>query len=205
MEGDYIPLEKLDALNNFLDYLIKNKEEKDNLEKYDKINKTDLLKLCFSHNDKIRLEPLLVFFDRFSDEIEKSDVAYIERFTMSPYVENREKMFFYDLIVTHDQLSYFNINFFNNKIKRKFNISNFDSEFYDQLRKYVKNLLHKEPSLIENATLVIESIETYYFGFSPKIEVKTLSEAIIDFIKGNKTSSDQEIILRAFNDSDFND
>jgi hypothetical protein len=206
LDGSYVPMEEQELINKMLEYSMKMLKEKDNLEKFDNMSKLELLKNSFKSTGKINLEALLTLMDKYADNIDKNDLIFIEKYTLSKQIPNKDKIFLYDVLSTGENVTFNNLTFFNNRLNKTFKLSEYDTSYYITLTKNLIKKLHKEPSLLMNAKTIIDHVQTYYFGFTPNFSVYDFATLIFDYLKGNKENEkDFVIIIRAITDSELLD
>ncbi|MDR2821412.1 MAG: DUF3196 family protein [Mycoplasmataceae bacterium] len=202
-EGSYIPLSYTYKFEELKSYGEKMEKEKHDFVHFSKLTREQLANTMFKNN-KLNVMALLIFFERFKDE--STDI--FEQFTLSPLVENSEKIYFFKLFDEYfltDTNKKINIKVFNNKLNKRF-IFDYGKEYYASLLKIIQNKLFKNPSSLNNAITVIKDIEAYYFGFVPRIQEEILANDIINYLNGDITKSEgMNIILHSIANEELND
>jgi hypothetical protein len=84
--------------------------------RYQKMERPALLRAIFIKN-KIDLEALLEYTKKY--KIDKKDIVYFEKFTLSPVIENKEKIFFLNIISEVEPE--FDIKVYNKNLNKFFN------------------------------------------------------------------------------------
>jgi hypothetical protein len=202
-EGCYIPLSYTYKFEQLKSYGEKMQKEKQEFIYFNRISKNQLASIMFKNN-KLNVKALLIFFDRFDDE--SNDI--FEHFTLSPLVENSEKIYFFKLFDEYfsiDDDKKIRIKVLNNKLNKRF-IFDYGKEYYTIVLNIIQDKLFKDPSSFNNAIAVIKDIEAYYFGFTPQIPEKILADEIINYLNGNMTNSEgMNVILHSIANEELND
>jgi hypothetical protein len=202
-EGCYIPLSYTYKFEELKSYGEKMQKEKQEFTHFNKLSKNQLANVMFQNN-KLNVMALLIFFDRFKDE--SSDI--FEQFTLSPLVENSEKIYFFKLFDEYflpEENKKIRIKVLNNKLNKQF-IFDYGKEYYAIVLQMIQNKLFKNPSSLNNAVTVIKDIESYYFGFTPQIPEKVLADEIINYLNGHITNTEgMNIILHSIANEELND
>jgi hypothetical protein len=202
-EGSYIPLSYNYKFDELKSYGEKMEKEKHDFIKFNELTQEQLANTMFKNN-KLNVAALLIFFAKFEDKV----TNVFEQFTLSPFVENSEKIYFFKLFDEYflaDTNKKINIKVFNNKLNKQF-VFDYGKEYYTIVLKIIENKLFKNPSSLNNAITVIKDIEAYYFGFVPQIKEEVLADDIIKYLNGNITKSEgMNIILHSIANEELND
>jgi hypothetical protein len=154
-------------------------------DKFSKMNKMEMLAHIY-RDGKLDLNVLSYFLAKFVQEIEQTDLMYLNKIFLDKNIPNNDKIFALSQIKLCN-LDY-EFQYFNKINKQTFNLNpNSDFEFEQQpyfvnTKKLIDTLLMKEPSLITLANEILIVIYEYFFNSHPEYDEQYLATQLSQYV-----------------------